>query len=63
MEKFYTPKEVSAETGLSSERVRQYARQNNLKKFAGTYVWTESDISGLKGRIGKVGNKSTSPRR
>lgn len=61
MEKLYTPNDVVTKTGLSPDRVRQYARTHNLQKFAGSYIWREADIEELERTKGHPGRKKKNP--
>ena len=47
--------DVSRLTGLSMERLSQYARSNGVQKLGNSYLWTDSDIEGLLSRKGRAG--------
>ena len=49
--------EVMQLTGLSKERIAQYAKRNGVKKVGRMYMWEESEVAGLVGRIGKKGKR------
>jgi len=47
--------EVMVMTGLSKERVAQYARSVGVRKVGRMYMWEDHQINGLISRIGKKG--------
>lgn len=61
MDKLYSAQEVAARTGLSHERLRQFARKRNIRKVAGMFLWTEADIEALESRIGQRGKRMEDP--
>lgn len=57
MENLKTSKQVADETGLSLERVCQFAKRFNVPKFGWGYVWDEKQIQLLLSRVGQRGRK------
>lgn len=59
MEQLKTSTQIAQESGLSKERVNQYARTYGVQKLGAYYVWTEEKERGLYSRIGLRGKKLT----
>lgn len=57
MEKLKTSTQIALESGLSKERVNQFARKYGVQKIGAYFVWTESDEKLLYARIGMRGHK------
>ncbi len=48
--KYFTSKEVADLTGIGNSTVRKWAKENNIKSFGKSYLWTEEDIEAFKSR-------------
>ena len=49
--------QIVKETGMSKERVAQYARSRNLPKLGSIYMWDEDAERDFKMRMGMRGHK------
>lgn len=59
MIKYKTCKQIAEESGMSKQRVMQFARDNKLPLLGSLYLWTEADEKLFYERIGKRGNRLT----
>lgn len=59
MEQLKTSTQIAQESGLSKERVNQYARNFGVQKLGSYFVWTKEQEQGLYSRIGLRGKKLT----
>lgn len=57
MENLKTTTQLAKETGLSKERINQYARKFGVQKLGAYYVWTPEQEQGLYSRMGARGQK------
>jgi hypothetical protein len=52
-----TSTQIALESGLSKERVNQFARRFGVQKIGTFFVWSEADERLLYARIGMRGRK------
>ena len=55
--KLKTSTQIALESGLSKERVNQFARKFGVQKVGAYFVWQEADEKLLYARIGMRGHK------
>jgi hypothetical protein len=56
-EKLKSSTQIALESGLSKERVNQFARKFGVQKIGSFFVWNEADEKLLYARIGMRGRK------
>ena len=56
-EKLKSSTQIALESGLSKERVNQFARKFGVQKIGSFFVWNEADEKLLYARIGMRGHK------
>lgn len=49
--------EIARQSGMSHERVTQFARSHGVQKVGMQFVWTEDDEKAFLERIGKRGQR------
>lgn len=52
-----TSQQIAKESGMSKERVNQFAKSVGLEKLGTQYIWNEEAEKAFYNRIGKRGDK------